>query len=170
MILYHGSNIKVTKIDLSKCRPFKDFGRGFYLTSMREQAALMARRIVRLYGGLPWISAFSFDETAFRSRDIKTLSFYKPCRDWALFVLNNRNKRFKNTDDALCNHDNKYDIVSGPVANDDIAYLFRTFSGGLINIDALVRGLEYKSLTKQHSFHTEKALKYLQPMETNYYG
>jgi len=34
MILYHGSNIKVTEIDLMKCRPYKDFGQGFYLTEL----------------------------------------------------------------------------------------------------------------------------------------
>jgi hypothetical protein len=30
--LYHGSNIEIARIDLSKCRPYKDFGRGFYTT------------------------------------------------------------------------------------------------------------------------------------------
>lgn len=32
MILYHGSNTKVEAVDLSRCRPNKDFGQGFYLT------------------------------------------------------------------------------------------------------------------------------------------
>lgn len=31
MILYHGTNCKIEKIDLKKCSPNKDFGRGFYL-------------------------------------------------------------------------------------------------------------------------------------------
>ena len=165
MILYHGSNRKVTDIDLSKCRPYKDFGQGFYLTDIREQAVQMARRIVRLYGGSPWVSAFSFDETALATDEIKSMSFENPTKEWALFVLNNRNKRFKDIGDALCNQDNKYDIVFGPIANDDIAYLFRTFTSGLIDIDALIRGLEYKSLTTQYSFHTGKSLKYLQSAE-----
>jgi hypothetical protein len=165
MILYHGSNIKITEINLMKCLPYKDFGQGFYLTDIREQAIQMARRVARLYGGSPCVSAFSFDEAAFASKDINTLSFRTPNKDWAIFVLNNRNKRFKDIGTALCNQDNKYDIVSGPVANDDIAYLFRTFTGGLIDIDVLIRGLEYKLLTTQYSFHTEKSLKYLQPAE-----
>jgi len=148
-----------------KCRPYKDFGQGFYLTDIREQAEQMARRVVRLYGGSPWVSMFSFDEAALISDGLYTLSFENPNKDWALFVLNNRNKRFKGISDTLCNQDNKYDIVSGPVANDDIAYLFRTFTSGLIDIDALVRGLEYKSLTTQYSFHTERSLKYLLPTE-----
>ena len=165
MILYHGSNVKVTEIDLTKCRPYKDFGQGFYLTDIREQATQMAQRVVKLYGGRPWVSAFNFDEAALTQGDIKSLAFDAPCKDWALFVLNNRNRRFKTINDALCNQDNKYDIVTGPVANDDIAYLFRTFASGLIDIEALVRGLEYKTLTTQYSFHTEKSLKYLQVTE-----
>lgn len=32
MILYHGTNCSIDKIDLNKCRPYKDFGKGFYLT------------------------------------------------------------------------------------------------------------------------------------------
>ena len=165
MTIYHGSNVKVTEIALLKCRPYKDFGRGFYLTDIHEQAMQMAHRVVRLYGGSPIVSAFEFDETALASKELRTLIFEKPCKDWALFVLNNRDKKFKDISDTLCNQDNKYDIVSGPVANDDIAYLFRTFTRGLIDMEALIRGLEYKKLTSQYSFHTEKSLKYLQPTE-----
>jgi len=165
VILYHGSNVKVMDIDLSKCRPYKDFGRGFYLTSVREQAEHMARRVARLYGGSSCVSVFEFDEAALTSGDLNTLSFEKPNREWALFVLNNRTRGFKNTGDALCNQDSKYDIVTGPVANDDIAYLLRTFTSGLIDIRALVRGLEYRVLTTQTSVHTKEALKYLRPVE-----
>ncbi len=59
------------------------------------------------------------------------------------------------------NSDNKYDIVIGPVANDDLALLFRQFSNGMIEIDTLIREMKNKKLTDQYSFHTERALKYL---------
>ena len=36
--LYHGSYCEVRNPDISKCRKGKDFGRGFYLTSSKEQA------------------------------------------------------------------------------------------------------------------------------------
>jgi hypothetical protein len=167
MILYHGSNASIRDIDLEKCRPYKDFGQGFYLTSIDEQAAQMARRTTRLYGGSPFVSTFRFDETALADNNIRSLTFEKPDKDWALFVLNNRDRKYNDTKNALCNQDNKYDIVTGPVANDDIAYLLRTFSSGLIDMEALIKGLEYKFLSTQFSFHTERALKYLQPMEGN---
>lgn len=42
MILYHGSNQEILTIDLSKSRPHKDFGKGFYLTEHKDQALKMA--------------------------------------------------------------------------------------------------------------------------------
>jgi len=165
MILFHGSNMPVQKIDLSKCRPYKDFGQGFYLTDMESQAVLMAKRVARIYGGTPTVSKFTFDKALYENKAVKVIIFDKPSHEWALFVLNNRNRGFEDLADALCNQDNKYDMVFGPVANDDLAYLFRTFSSGLIDINALARGLEYKTLTSQYSFHTEEALKHLAPLE-----
>ena len=38
LILYHGSYCEVSSPQLSKCAKRKDFGKGFYLTSSREQA------------------------------------------------------------------------------------------------------------------------------------
>ena len=36
MVLYHGSYCVVENPDLEKCAAFKDFGRGFYLTTSKE--------------------------------------------------------------------------------------------------------------------------------------
>jgi len=163
MILYHGSNVKIAEVDLSKCRPFKDFGRGFYVTDLQSQAYHMAKRVARLYGGSPVVMRFTLGNDIYSDTSMRILSFVKPSRDWALFVINNRDRSFADFGSTLCNQDNKYDMVFGPVANDDIAYLFRTFRSGLIDIDALLRGLEYKKLTNQYSFHTQRALAYLKP-------
>lgn len=37
MILYHGSNTDIETINLEKCFPYKDFGKGFYLTDINRQ-------------------------------------------------------------------------------------------------------------------------------------
>ena len=37
MILYHGSNQDIKEIDLTKTRPNKDFGQGFYLTADKKK-------------------------------------------------------------------------------------------------------------------------------------
>ena len=44
MRLYHGSNVVIQQIDLAKCKPYKDFGQGFYLTGIKDQAFEMAKR------------------------------------------------------------------------------------------------------------------------------
>ena len=61
MILYHGSNMAIDGIDLNRCRPYKDFGRGFYLTDIREQAQRMAARTARMFSGNPTLTMFEFD-------------------------------------------------------------------------------------------------------------
>ncbi len=155
MILYHGSNVEIEAINLEKCRPYKDFGKGFYLTTIKEQAQKMAVRTARLYGGSPVVTIFEFDDC-----DVANLSvrrFNEPDKDWALFVINNRNKFFADESDSLCNHDAKYDLVIGPVANDDLALLFRQFATKRITVDILVQEMKYKSLTDQYSFHSEKS-------------
>ena len=159
MLLYHGSNQEIMAIDLNLCKPYKDFGRGFYLTTFTEQARLMARRTSRIKAGSPVVTVFEFDEAAYSILSIK--SFANPSAEWALFVLNNRNRYFRNLADPNSNHDNKYDMVTGPVANDDIALLFRTFTSGYIDLAALVNGMRYKNLSDQYSFHTEHAASFL---------
>lgn len=37
MILYHGSNMAIDTIDLDKCRPYKDFGKGFISQIFRNR-------------------------------------------------------------------------------------------------------------------------------------
>ena len=41
--LFHGSNVKIKTPDLAHSKPFKDFGRGFYLSANEQQAHDMAR-------------------------------------------------------------------------------------------------------------------------------
>ena len=58
MILYHGTNIDIDKIDLNKCAPYKDFGKGFYTTTTFDQAKAMAVRKSRIFGGQPYVISY----------------------------------------------------------------------------------------------------------------
>jgi len=165
MLLYHGSNQEIDSIDLLRCKPYKDFGRGFYLTSIELQAELMAKRTARIFGGSPYVTAYTFDETVFSNTSLSIMAFTEPNVEWALFVLNNRNRAFQDHSNSNSNHDNKYDIVTGPVANDDIALLFRSFTNEHIDLAALVKGMKYKKLSDQYSFHTDCAIALLTKVE-----
>lgn len=50
MKLYHGSNVPVNEPDLKHSKPYKDFGRGFYLSANRKQAVEMGEPSVRRRG------------------------------------------------------------------------------------------------------------------------
>ena len=157
MKLYHGSNTEIMQADVSLCRPYKDFGKGFYCTTIFDQAVAMAKRVARIYGGAPVVTEYEFDDAALTG-ELSIRAFYKPTMDWAMFIMNNRSRAYTDFANAECNHDLKYDIVIGPIANDDLALLFRTFENGLIPVETLVKEMEYKKLTDQYSFHTSKAL------------
>ena len=85
--------------------------------------------------------------------------------EWARFVQNNRNRKFENFSSIECNFDNKYDIVIGPIADDDMALLFRQYENGMITFDMMLNGMIYKKTTNQYSFHTEKAISLLKKVK-----
>ena len=166
MRLYHGSNVDIKEINLAMCRPYKDFGQGFYLTVIREQAENMARRVAMLYGGEAVINQYDLDENALTDRDLKIKNFgVKTSEEWARFVKNNRNRKFTDVSSPESNIDNKYDIVIGPIANDAMAVLFRQYENGMIDFDTMLKGMEYKETTNQYSFHTDRAIRLLKKVE-----
>ena len=160
MKLYHGSNVDIDTIDLKKCRPNKDFGCGFYLTDIYEQAQKMALRVSRLYGGNPTVNCFEVDIDKLFASGLSIRKFDEANKEWAFFVMNNRGKSDADTlTDS--NFDNRFDVVIGPVANDDMAMLFRQFESGFITEEILVKEMKYKQMTSQYSFHTQKAITFL---------
>lgn len=162
MKLYHGSNIVIDSINLAMCRPYKDFGKGFYLTDIKEQAEKMAVRVSKIYGGSPVVNIFEIQDDFRKTDGIKVKDFgLETTEEWAKFVMNNRNRTFTNVKDDLCNKDNKYDIVIGPVADDNMALLFRQYENEIIDFGTLLRGMIYKKTSSQYSFHTEKSIKLL---------
>lgn len=96
--------------------------------------------------------------------DIKIKDFgIRTTEEWARFVMNNRSREFQEIKSELCNKDNKYDIVIGPVADDNMALLFRQYENEIIDFETLLRGIIYKKASSQYSI--EK----LQDQETGLY-
>ena len=154
--LYHGSNTKIEVPDLIHSKPFKDFGRGFYLSTDKQQAWDMAfQKVNQTQQGKAEVTEFLFDETLMTSDDLNVLSFPDYCEEWALFVLAHRNR---NTLQPV--HD--YDIVYGPIANDGVTYQLRRYEGGVISLSRLVEELRYaRGITFQYYFGTDRALQHL---------
>lgn len=162
MLLYHGSNTNIIEINLAMCRPFKDFGQGFYLTVLQEQAEKMAERVARIYGGSPVLNVYEIEDDFTKTAGLNIKDFgTETSEEWARFVRNNRCKSFTDFSDPECNFDNKYDIVIGPIADDDMALLFRQYENGVITFETMLKGMIYKTTSNQYSFHTLKAISLL---------
>ena len=154
MILYHGSNVAIDKIDLAKCRPYKDFGKGFYLTDIRRQAERMAARTLKMFQGKPTFTSFEFDLDSAIKQGLKIKIFNSPDEEWARFVMANR-------DINVMQPSHDFDIVIGPVADDTIARLLRMFTENFISEQQLVKELTFSEVTSQYFFHTEAAINML---------
>lgn len=162
MKLFHGSNMEIDEVDLSKCMPNKDFGCGFYTTLLKEQAWRMAQRRARIDGGMPVVTVYEAPDDLVEKKDLNCLVFKDcPTIEWAIFIKNNRDRRFSDYSSPECNLDCKYDVVVGPVADDTVGLLIRQFSRGTIDAEYLKKEFDFGKLTNQYTFHTERALKYL---------
>ena len=157
--LYHGSNVKIEVPDLIHSKPFKDFGKGFYLSPNKQQAWDMAfQKVNLLKEGKAEVTEFLFDETWMTSDELKVLSYPDYCEEWALFILANRDRQHEQP-----THD--FDIVYGPIADDGVTYQLRRYMGGVISLPRLVEELKYaKKITFQYFFGSERALKLLKKL------
>ncbi len=81
-------------IELLKSNPYKDFGRGFYLTDIKEQAEAMAEKKSRLFGGKAIVQEYEFGDSILEGSELKILKFESPSEDWATFIYKNRNRDF----------------------------------------------------------------------------
>ena len=75
-----------TIIDLEKTKLYKDFGKGFYVTDIRQQACELAKTRSRIWGGAPVVQEYEFDETVLQSNGLRVLRFDKVCVEWAEFI------------------------------------------------------------------------------------
>jgi hypothetical protein len=160
MIVYHGSYTEISKIDLSKCEPNKDFGKGFYVTKIKEQAEAWAVRIGRKYGNKGVVTKFKFYETVYNNNAYSTLRFDKYDDNWLDFVVLNRR-----LDSPIPAH--SYDIVEGPVADDKISQEIDNYILGKIPREKFFRMLRREEPTHQICFCTADSLLMLEYIENS---
>ena len=154
MKVYHGSDVKIETIDLSKCRIGTDFGRGFYVTKILKQAKDIAARVASWHDTSPIITEFEFNEYAFDDKDFKILRFESYTDEWLDFVVKNRAS-------IASKPMHNYDIVEGPVANDDIAARIYDYLNGDVAKDAFIEELRFKKPMHQICFCTTASLQML---------
>ena len=148
MILYHGSFLEIDKPNLVHSRSNVDFGRGFYVTPLREQAVKWCGKFKRR-GKDGVVSRYVYDEC--RENELKILKFDSYSEEWLDFILNCR--RDNDTTD--------YDLIVGGVANDKVFNTVELFFDGLIDKTEAIDRLRYEKPNLQICFRTEKALSLL---------
>lgn len=152
MILYHGSNVVVSEPKLIPQNRYLDFGFGFYTTTNKVQAIAFADKVYKRRGiGGKIVNVYEFDEkVAFA--ECSLLHFDAPNEAWLDFVFENRSG----------NYDGEiYDLVYGPVANDDVFTTFALYAAGALTKEQTLETLKVKKLYNQLVLASEKALGYL---------
>lgn len=146
MILYHGSlEIVEQPRILEASRPL-DFGRGFYTTTSLQQALRWVKlRMEQANMTKGYINTYEYSP----NKGLKHRKFRSANAAWVDFVHDNRTKL-----DFV--HD--YDIVEGPVANDNVYLSFNLYESGIITKAELIRRLKTYKLVDQLLFHTERSL------------
>lgn len=152
MILYHGSNFEIESIDLDLCRKGTDFGQGFYLTPIEDQAYARAIAKVKAFGGEPVVTRWMYREDAV-AKKLRMLRFDTEDLDWARFVYMNRTLEVY--------PENNYDIISGPVADDNLRLQFSLVRRGLLTLPELASKLSYSQPNEQYCFRSIASLEYL---------
>ena len=157
LILFHGTAADFEKVVLEKSHNRRDFGIGFYTTLLEYQAKEWAyRQSLRERSRKYFVYQFVFEETA----HLKVLRFDTLNKDWLEFIKENRIKG------GLQHH---YDVVIGPVADDNTMETVQLYISGILTSDEAVDRLRYNKVNSQVSFHTEAALEHLKLVGRNVY-
>lgn len=152
MILYHGSNVIVDQPKLIRQNRYLDFGFGFYTTTNREQAVNFAQKVMdRRKMGEATLNIYSVNE-AVAFQECKVLQFDSPDEAWLDFVAANRQGTYQGE---------KYDLIYGAVANDDVYRTIALYMTGVLDKEQTLSSLKIRKLFNQLVFATEKSLQYL---------
>lgn len=155
MLLYHGSNVEVREPRLLKRQRELDFGKGFYTTSDLDQAVRWAKRtVLRLKKGSPCVTVYEIDDEELTR--LRILRFQKPDADWLRFVVANR----KGTTIV-----GDWDLICGPVANDQTMPVIELYLDGMYDEEETVRRLLPQKLKDQYTFKTDAAINLLRCKE-----
>ena len=154
--LYHGSTVTVRKPSLRPGRPNADFGKGFYTTSVMEQAERWAHiKQEREDAVHAVVSVYEFDESLLDNADLNIRRFTGADEPWLYFVTDCRKSRPHN-----------YDLVQGPVANDKVFTTVNLFESGVLSAEAAILQLRAYKTYDQLSFHTERVISSLRFLES----
>ena len=138
--LYHGSYLIVPSPLTGVGRQELDFGPGFYVTRLRDQAERWARRVCVIRAvNTPMLSVYEFDEANLPS-DIRRLRLEHYDQEWLDFIVSSRRGEEPWMD---------YDIIEGGVANDQVIDTVEDYFAGRITAEQAIGQLRFAKPTHQ---------------------
>ena len=148
MVVFHGTNVVIEQPGIFNRFKTLDFGEGFYTTENEMQARDFAikicqRRTPSLY---PIVNCYEFTEDISK---FSVLKFEAPNEKWLDFVVERR-KGIILTE--------KYDLIIGPVANDDVFGTIILYEAGQLDKESALKKLNVKTLYNQMAFCSELVL------------
>jgi len=150
MLLYHGSYITIEKPDLSLSRLRTDFGKGFYLTPIKQQALNWAQRFLREPGtAVISIYEFSLKPEDIQRSNVKTLEFGDHNIEWLNFITACRLGKPV---------DIEWDLVIGGVANDKVFDTLQLYFDGLIGAEEAIGRLKYNKPNLQYCIKSQNLI------------
>lgn len=144
--LYHGTAEKIEKVDVSKGRSSKDFGKGFYMAVSKNQAiGMMHKKFREAVARRPKFDKSNLAETLYEiaidfeyAKTLAIKEFKTADDEWLDFILMCR-------EHGGTPHD--YDLVIGPSADDNtmvcLNSYWRGFYGDVGSDEAKEKLLEY---------------------------
>ena len=148
MNVYHGSTEIVDKPLVNKGRKYLDFGQGFYVTNLREQAIDWATRPINT-GRLQYLNIYDFDLVAIKGGQYRCARFDTYNDYWLDFVIANRHG------DLIYE---SYDVVEGGIANDRIFNTIELYDAGLITREEALARLKYEKPNNQICIRNQEIL------------
>ena len=157
MIVYHGSNVIVKHPDTEHSFRSLDFGKGFYATTVKEQAERWARRKADIYGAdRAIVTVYDMAE------DMDGLickSFGEDLTEWIDFVCRCRDEE----KDYL-----QYDLIKGNVANDKVFRVVDMYHSGIWDKKRALEEIKVYPDYDQIAFISQKAINHLLRYESFY--
>lgn len=152
IIVYHGGT-EVVKTPICRFgRPNLDFGQGFYVTDLREQAVSWALQMANRRKQQPVLNLYCLNRAAILS-EFRCKLFHAYDEDWLGFIVASRKGENVAAD---------YDYIEGGVANDRVVDTVNLYMAGLMDLDtALVRLSEHQPNNQMCLLNQDIVDKYL---------
>lgn len=155
-IVFHGGTEIVSHPLVNVGRSNLDFGPGFYVTDLKEQAERWALKMADIRGASPILSSYLLHKEAlianaryikFDHYDKQWLDFICSCRQQADFCID-------------------YDVIEGGIADDRVVNSVKMYMNGYISADETLRRLQHYKPNNQICINKQELISEYLEFET----